>query len=126
MEAVLQRPPSLVLFLRLPGAEGLRDLDRFEVGVAEGDHAVVGAGRLDDVIDLVRVAADLTHRFANHAADAVFEVGHAGHDCERHALRIATGRRRGASGGWGRGPQTPFRLAQPSAEATASQASTIT
>src|ERR1044071_122520 len=73
----LQRPAQLVQLLRLAGAEGLRDLDWFHVRVGERDHAVVGAGRLDDIVNVIGVASDLRHRLASHPADPVFERGHA-------------------------------------------------
>src|ERR1051326_4506236 len=90
---ILQRAAQLVQLLRLAGAEGLRDLDRFHVRVGERDHAVVGAGRLDDIVDVIGVAPDLRHRLSSHPADAVFERGHA-HFAEQEA------RQRGLRASW--------------------------
>ena len=52
----------------------LRDLDRFQGGVAEGDDAVVGAWRLENILDLICLAAKLSHGFASDARDSVSEM----------------------------------------------------
>src|SRR5688572_268360 len=94
-KSVLQRPADLVELLGLPRPERPRNFDRLVLGIRERDDAVVRAGRLGHVTDLVAVASELRHRLTGHAANAVFEVGHAGGKYKKPAMTEEEGMRHG-------------------------------